>query len=246
MVGYAVSGSGLVTDVRVIESSGSEAFELAAIDAIEQWRFPPGDERQQTVLINFEFDRTVVLLSRRFTSLNRKAHKLIDAGDLDAASKMLDKIRSGDDLSVFELAYSYLTEGRIAGARGDQADQLALFRKAIRNEGRWLGRDNYLASLRAIVILEIEQQDYVSAVRDYGLLAESAVGRDKGKDLQELVQSIDEQLREQGAMAAPYRVSNFSLSVRRDRPGKERTMGVRPTVPGRGATPPPRPPGQSN
>ena len=59
MVGYAVSRSGLVTDVGVIESSGNKAFERATIDAMERWRFPPGDERQHTGLINFEFDRTV-------------------------------------------------------------------------------------------------------------------------------------------------------------------------------------------
>ena len=246
LVGYSVSRSGLVTDVGVIESSGNAAFERAAIDAMVRWRFPPGDERQHTGLINFEFDRTVVQLSRRFTSLNRKAHKLVDAGDLDAAAEMLEKIRSDDDLSVFELAYSYLTEGRIAGARGDHAGQLALFRQAIRNEGRWLDRDNYLATLRAIVIMEIEQQDYVSAVRDYGLLADSAVGRRKGGDLGDLVRSIDEQLQEKGVTAEPYMASNISLSIRRDRPDTDPTIGERPTDPGPGATPPPRPPRKSN
>jgi hypothetical protein len=199
---------------------------------MERWRFPPGDERQHTGLINFEFDRTVVQLSRRFTSLNRKAHRLIDAGDLDAADKMLERIRGDDDLSVFELAYSFLT--------------LAWFRKAIRNDGRWLDRDNYLAALRAIVIMEIEQQDYVSAVRDYNLLAESSVGRKKGGDLGDLVQSIDEQLQEKGVVTEPFMASNISLSVRRERPDTDPTIGERPTDPGPGATPPPKPPRKSN
>ena len=246
LVGYTVSRSGLVSDLGVIESSGSRAFERAAIDAMERWRFPPGDERQHTGLVNFEFDRTVVHLSRRFTSLNRRTHVLIDAGDLDGADEMLEKIRGFDDLSVFELAYSYLTEGRIAGARGDHAGQLALFRKAIRNDGRWLDRDNYLAALRAIVIMEIEQRDYVSAVRDYDLLAESSVGRQKGGDLDDLVRSIDEQLQEKGIVSEPYMASNVSLAVRRIRPNTDPTIGERPTDPGRGAVPPPRPRKKSN
>jgi TonB family protein len=246
LVGYSVARSGLVTDLGVIDSSGNEAFERSAIDAMQRWRFPPGEERQHTGLINFEFDRTVVRLSRRFTSLNRKTHQLIDAGDLDGAVSMLEKIRSDDDLSVFELAYSYLTEGRIAGARGDHAGQLELFRKAVRNEGRWLDRDNYLATLRAIVIMEIEQQDYVSAVRDYNLLAESSVGRKKGGELGDLVQSIDEQLQEKGVATEPYMASTISLSVRRQRPDTDPTIGERPTDPGPGATPPPKPPRKSN
>ncbi|MDJ0814199.1 MAG: energy transducer TonB [Woeseiaceae bacterium] len=242
LVGYAVSRGGLVTDVGVLESSGNKAFEREAVDAIERWRFAPGDERQETTLVNFEFDRTVVQLSRRFTSLNRKTHELVDAGDLDAADEMLARIRSDDDLSVFELAYSYLTEGRIAGARGYHGEQLRLFRKAIRNEGRWLDRDNYLAALNAIVIMEIQQQDYVSAVRDYNLLAESSVGRKKSRDLGELVQSIDEQLQEKGVVTEPFLASTLSLSVRRERPDADPTIGERPTDPGPGATPPPKPP----
>ena len=246
MVGYEVAPSGLVTYVGVLDSSGNEAFERAATNALAKWRFAPGDERQQTGLVNFEFDRTVVQLSRRFTSLNRKTHELIEAGDLDAADEMLEKIRSDDDLSVFELAYSYLTEGRIAGARGDHGGQLQLFRKAIQNEGRWLDRDNYLASLRAIVIMEIEQQDYVSAVRDYELLAETPVGRKLGGELGELVRSIDEQLQEKGINTEPYMASNISLTVKRDRPEHDPSIGERPTDPDRGATPPPKPPRKTN
>ncbi|MDJ0906877.1 MAG: energy transducer TonB [Woeseiaceae bacterium] len=246
MVGYEVAPSGLVTYVGVLDSSGNEAFERAATDALAKWRFAPGDERQQTGLINFEFDQTIVRLSRRFTSLNRRAHEYIEAGDLDAAEETLGKIRSYDDLGVYDLAYSYLTEGRIAGARGDHAGQLRLFRKAVQNDGRWLDRKHYLAALRAIVIMEIEQQDYASAVRDYELLAETSVGRDVGGDLAELVQSIDEQLQEKGITAAPYMASNISVTVERYRLTERDPIKERPSDADRGAHPPMKPPRKSN
>ncbi len=241
MVGYEVAPSGLVTYVGVLDSSGNEAFERAATNALEKWRFAPGDERQHTGMVNFEFDQTIVRLSRRFTSLNRRAHEFIEAGELDAAEEVLEKIRNYDDLSVYDLAYSYLTEGRIAGARGDHAGQLQLFRKAVQNEGRWLHRKHYHAALRAMVLMEIEQQDYASAVRDYELLSETSVGREVGADLAELVQSIDEQLQEKGITTAPYMVSNINVTVERVRLTERDPIKERPSDRDRGAYPPMKP-----
>ena len=241
MVGYEVAPSGLVSYAGVLDSSGNEAFERAATDALAKWRFAPGDLRQETGLVNFEFDQTIVQLSRRFTSLNRRAHDLIEDGDLEAAEEMLEKIRSYDDLTVYDLAYSFLTEGRIAGARGDHAGQLRLFRKAVQSEGRWLDRRHYLAALRAIVIMEIEQQDYASAVRDFELLSETSVGRERGADLEDLVLSIDEQLQEKGIDTPPYMAANISVTVERLRPTERDPIKEKPSDRDRGAYPPMRP-----
>jgi TonB family protein len=248
LLGYTVSRAGLVMDVGVIESSGNEAFDQAAIDAGQHWRFAPGEQRQQKVLMNFVYDRSVPRLSRRFMSINESVHELIDAGDLDGAEELLAELRSDTDLGVVDLAYSYLTEGRIAGERGDYAGQLALFRKAIRNDGHWLARVNYLAALRAIIIMEIDLQDYASALRDYELLTQTSAGRKLARDLEDVVRSIDAALQEQGLELQPFMVADYTVSVVREQPkwlsedmdswGQERrTPTVRPSSP-----PPTRPP----
>ena len=241
LVGYSILPSGLVADVGVLESSGNEVFERETVDALAKWRFAPGVERQQTSLINFELDGMDVQLSRRFMSLNRRAHERIDEGDLDAAEELIAKIRSDDDLSVYDLAYSYVTEGRIASARGDHARQLDLFRKAVLNDGRWMDRRHYFSTLRAIVIMEIEQKDYVSAVRDYELLAETSVGRERGADLEQLVRSIDEQLEEKGIDTPAYMASNINVRVKRSRPSPREEILERPADRDRGAYPPMKP-----
>ena len=241
LVGYSILPSGLVTDVGVLESSGNEAFERETVNALVDWRFPPGDERHQTSLINFEISGMGVQLSRRFMSLNRRAHKHIESGDLEKAEEALAKIRSDDDLNVYDLAYSYIIEARIAGARGDYARQLELFRMAVINEGRWLDRRHYLSTLRAMIIMEIEQQDYVSAVRDFALLTETSVGKERGADLEDLVRSIDEQLQERGINAPPYMASNTSITVKRTLPSQREQIGERPSDSERGAYPPVKP-----
>ena len=241
LVGLDVGRSGLVTDIYVIESSGSEAFENSALATLQHWRFTPGEEGTRTVLVNFEYDETVVQLSRRFMSLNARVHRHIDKGRLEKAEDVIADIRSDDDLTVFELAYSYLSEGRIAGERGDPARQLALFRKAVRNEGRWLARDNYLSALRAIVILEIDLQEYASAVRDYDLMADSPVGRDLSADLAEVVETIRAQMKAHNLGWQPYLVADTLVTVERDRPRIDKTLSQPPVNP-RGTVAPSTPP----
>jgi TonB family protein len=241
MVGLQVERSGLVADIGILESSGKEAFDRATLGALKEWRFTPGEEGRRTALVNFEYDRSFVQVSRRFMSLNDRVHRQIDKGNLDAAAALLADMRSDHDLTVFELAYSYLSEGRIASESGNPDGQLALFRKAIRNDGRWLARKNYLATLRAIIILEIDSQDYGSAIRDYDLLAETSVGRKIGADLGEVIEIIRQQLEETGIKMKPYMVADNQVSVRRDRPMHDSTISQPPINP-RGTVAPSAPP----
>jgi len=218
LIAYIVPSSGIVSELVIKDSSGSDAFERAALNAVREWRYAPGEERELSVLLNFVYDRQVVRLSRRFMSLNKKTHGLIDDGDLDAAQALLAEIRADDDLTTFELAYSFLTEGRVAGERADPAGQLQYFRRAMLNKGRWLSRDTYLACLRATVILAIEQGDFVSAVRDYELLTETKVGMKLGSDLEGSIDAIRAQFAGDGFDTSPYTAADSSITVKRDWP----------------------------
>ncbi len=242
LIAYIVSSSGIVSELYIKDSSGSDAFERAALNVVREWRYAPGKERELTVLLNFVYDRQVVRLSRRFMSLNQETHRLIDDGDFDAAQALLAEIRADDDLNTFELAYSFLTEGRVAGMRADPAGQLQYFRRAMLNKGRWLTRDTYLASLRATVLLAIDQGDFVSAVRDYELLNETRVGRKLGSDLEDSIEAISAQFAGDGFDAPPYTAADSSITVQRDWP-KHLTIdasevGIRDL----GIRPPPAPP----
>ena len=242
LIAYTVTRSGLVSDLGIRDSSGNNAFEKAALDAVRQWRYKPGDERELSVLLNFVYDRQIIRLSRKFISLNNRAHKFIDKGDLESAQGLLAEIRGDDDLTTFELAYSFLTEGRIAGERGSRVGQLRYFRKAMLNKGEWLARENYLACLRAAVILEIELGDLVTAVRDYELLTETRVGMKLGADLEDSIQAIRAQIEDGRFVTPPYIVADSSMSVQQERLRSPGTTGTQSESKNRGRTPPPSPP----
>lgn len=151
------------------------------------------------------------------------------------------------DLNAFEIAYSYLTEARIASERGNRVEQLGHFRKAMLNDGRWLARDNYLSCLRATVILEIEQEDFVTAIRDYELLTETEVGRNIAADLEGSIQTIKARIDRDGDVGLPYMVANSIVTVKRKRKIKGSWDGFRSgthnTWPSDdGLTPPRQPP----
>jgi len=228
VVAYTVNNGGVIVDPGIKNSSGSDAFDKAALKAVRDWRYEPGEERNFSVLLNFVYDRRMVNLSREFIRQNEKAHESIDKGDLDAARETITKIRSHKHLTAFELAYSFITEGRIAGARGDQAGQLRLFRKAMLNEGRWLARENYLKCLRAAVILELEQKDFVTAVRDYEFLTDTKTGMAIGAGLEEPIRAIRAQVERDRGIASPYMVANSVVSVTRERPRSPTPIRVHP------------------
>ena len=121
LIGYTVLKDGSVVSPAILESSGSEAFEKAAIEAVEKWRYTAGEETADTVLVNFIYERRYPQVSKKFYFRNDRIHRSIEKGKFDDALKRLEKMRSKDDLSAYELAYSFITEGRIYGEQGDKA-----------------------------------------------------------------------------------------------------------------------------
>ena len=93
LVGFDIARSGLISDIYILESSGSEVFERSALETMQHWRFTPGDERSETALVNFVYDTTFVNVSRRFLSLNERVHRQIDKGDLEKAEEYLAESR---------------------------------------------------------------------------------------------------------------------------------------------------------
>ena len=221
-----IDDNGIVVNLNIKDSSGSDAFNEAALSAVRDWRFEPGQGRQLTVLLNFVFDRRQVHLSRQFFSKIQKVHKSIDKGRLDDALKRIDDIRGNNELTAYELAYSLIAEGRLASERADKVEQLRLFRRAIINDGRWLERDKYLNMLRAIVVLEIQQQELASALQHYEMLVETGLGRGKAADLAGPIQIVRELLGG-GEFPPPYVVANIAVTVEHDARIRDKDIGFR-------------------
>ncbi len=218
LVDLEIDELGLVSGSNIRNSSGSDAFDEAALKALDEWRYAPSEQTSRTVLVSFVYSKSNPTLRRNFTSRYKKIHKAVDAGDLDKARRTLRKIRQDKNLSAFELAYSFIAEGRIAAASGDRREQLRCFRLAMLNDGHWVASDTYQDLLYAAVVLEIQEEDYGSALRDFSLLSESAPGRDATKDLENVIQEIRSFVENSESEALPFTFADQEIMVETRRP----------------------------
>lgn len=216
LVELTIGDEGSVKDAKIRDSSGSDAFDRATLKAVRKWHYPRSTNEDLTVMVNFVFDRVYAYFKRDFLHRYVKAHVAIDNGELDRAQGIVGMIRENPKLNAFELAYTYIVEGRIAEQRGDMAAQLHCFRKAMLNEGRWVGGAVYRKLLYAAVILEIQQEDFSSALRDYALLSSSKSGRELGEGLSAMVDTIRAMIENDPSVSPPFMVADLEITVKRD------------------------------
>ena len=222
LLSYDVLRDGTVFSPVIEASSGSDAFNDAALEAVSRWRYIPGEARNDKVLLHFVYERKQPFVSKKFFARDRKVHAEIDKGKFDSAQERIDEMRRKDDLTAVELAYTYVSEGRIHGARGDKEGQLALFRRAMINDGRWLSRNDYLKLLRASVILELQLRDFSSALRDYGILTETDVGRKMAADIEEPMAKIVSAAENGVEFPPPYTPAEMEVFIVREPPQPSR------------------------
>ena len=213
LVDVTLNKDGVVAEPEILLSSGNDAFNESALTAVQKWRHDSITDTRLSVLVNFVFQRAYPQLRRSFLSRYRKAHAAMDNGNLDQAQELFDKMRQDSDLTAFELAYLYIVEGRIAGERGNRAEQLRCFRMAMLNDGRWLGEKTFHSLLYAVVVLEIQEEDFASALRDYALLTQSKSGREKGEDLAETIAAIRAMITDDHSIAPPFMASDLVVTV---------------------------------
>lgn len=210
-----VDEDGIVVDIGIKDSSGSAAFNEAAIEALREWRFEPAERREISVLLNFVYGRSEVHLSRKFVTHIGEVHEAIGNGELDSAQENIDVFRNNENVTANELAYSLIAEARIASVRGDKAEQLRCFRRAIINQGHWLEADKYLMLLRTIVVLEVQLQDFRSALQTFDLLSSTRSGRKAAQDLVEPMKTIRAMVAGGGEFAPPWAVASIEMTVER-------------------------------
>lgn len=239
---FAVLEDGTVFSPVVEASSGSEAFNDAATKAVSRWRYIPGQAQTETAILHFVYERKQQYVSKKFFARDRKVHAAIDKGKLDEAQERIDEMRSRDDLTAVELSYTHVAEGRIYEARGNKEGQLDHFRKAMINNGRWLSRNDYLKLLHASVILELQLRDYSSALRDYGILTETDVGRKLASDIEEPMRRIASAVENGAELPPPYAPAELEVFIVREPPRPSRSDQIPRPEPEREPSRPEAPP----
>ncbi len=177
VLNYVVTDEGEVVEPVVEESSGSGAFERAAISAVKRFEYEPamlnGEPVQQCktkVMISFALEGKEQAVSRPFYARYRRMDTAVNEGDIEKAEAILNEALEKESLTNGEISWSWAMKARIAGIRGDKDAQLTAVRRALGSSGKWIPEELREGLLTTRTVLELENGDYSSAMDSYSKL----------------------------------------------------------------------------
>ena len=171
---YVVTEEGEVIEPVVEASSGSRAFERAAMRTVKRWRYEPalldGEPIQQcktSVRIVFAIDGAQDKVSRRFRKQYRKIEKDIEQGNIDTASLALEGAFQAKGLSLGELSWLWVLQLRIAWIQGDEEQQLTAVRQALAGSKGSIPDELKEGLLKTKAFLEFQNGNYAATLSAY-------------------------------------------------------------------------------
>lgn len=174
VLNYIVTDDGQVIEPVIEESSGSPAFERAAIQTVEDWRYEPallnGEPVQQCktrVRIAFAIRGSQDRVSRPFYARYRKMEQTLNEGDIETASAELESALESEGLTLAEMSWLWALRARIAGLQGDKEQQLSALRRATAGSPEWTPEDLRIGLLTTRTALELESGDFSAAMQSY-------------------------------------------------------------------------------
>ena len=189
---YVVTKEGEVVEPVVEASSGSRAFERAALNTVKNWRYEPamlnGEPIQQcktAVRISFALDGAQSEVSRNFYRKYRKIDKILAKGEIDSASAELEK---AFELTLGELSWLWALQARLAGLQEDREQQLVAVRRALAVSKDWIPDKLRSGLLTTRVVLELQQNNFAAALDAYADL--QAIDSANTANLDPIIQNI--------------------------------------------------------
>ena len=174
---YVVNKDGEVVDPVVEESSGSRAFEKAALRTVKGWSYEPatwdGETVQQCqtkVMISFAIEGSETVVSRKFHRRYRIIDHAIVKGDMEKAGELLDETFAEFNMTLSEVAWLHALRARYAAVIGDEEMQLKAVRKATAGSGRWIDPKLYPKLLYVRSVMEFERRNLPDALDAYDKL----------------------------------------------------------------------------
>ncbi len=182
MLSFVVSETGEVEEPMIEDSSGVEAFERAALDAIRRWRYTPatvnGEPVEQSMLktrITFALEGPATGATRRFQDAYRAIRRLLDAGDYAAAEPLLGEMEFGGRQNLYEDALFWaLKYGYLEGVQStDTAAKQRALQLALGHQADHLPADMLVALFQRLYVLQVQATDFSAARSTFERLRDS-------------------------------------------------------------------------
>lgn len=178
-ISYSIDASGRPQNISVVDSTGHEAFERSAIDAVEIWRFKPAmvdgkparQSRNQSV-ITFKISQGNIGANRPFSRRYEKMGELIAKGRLDEARENFHETLAGYALSLYEISNLWAQRARLELAAGDPRALRTAVRRATISDGQWINEETHRELLALRVRAELNLGNWAAALDVFEKLVE--------------------------------------------------------------------------
>ena len=183
MLSFVVSEAGEVEEPMIEDSSGVEAFERAALDAVRNWRYTPATVNGQRVAQSMVNTKIVFSLqgeeatgvTREFQDAYRKIRRLLDAGDYAAAEPLITEMEFGGRQNLYEDALFWaLKYGYLEGVQSaDTAEKQRALQLALGYQSDHLPPDMLVALMQRLYVLQVQAIDFGAARSTFDRLRSS-------------------------------------------------------------------------
>ncbi|WP_185969263.1 energy transducer TonB [Aliiglaciecola sp. M165] len=221
-VSYVIDNNGQVIDPVIIDSSGVKDFEKATLRAIKKWQYSPAmrdgepiQQCQMKVQMDFVLNNGSDGVRKRFRAMYMKASDYLEQGNFVEADDVLSKMKSRKIWNMYENAWFWMLDAKVASALKDESRELSSLSRAVSsNDGdKYLGSDNFLLSQQRIFILQLKSELYTDALDTFQIIEDSPNSQKISANLLETAKKLENYMNSDQLLVRNQKIGSRGVEV---------------------------------
>jgi TonB family protein len=167
---FVVNTEGKVENIVVVDSSGMQAFENAAIKAIEHWEYSPAyvdgkpvEQCHNNVQMDFRLQGIEKRVRRKFKNNYESVREALNSNDIGLARELFDGMKNKGLLNSIEFSFFSLLGADLTKAEKDRLAELDYVKSILFTDdsGEYLGEEAHRILLNRLFVLQLQQSKYL-------------------------------------------------------------------------------------
>lgn len=214
---FMIDTSGKPYEIVVTDSTGSKAFEAAAIRSSNKWSFKPavssaGElvEAGYSMRLYF-YHWEIAGVSRRFRRSYQQVSAAIADGDRARSEAALGQLLAEN---LYEDAFASLARYQFEAKWGTEAGQLSALRRAMETQPgpRFIPRSQFITMLQTLLNLQLRARDFAGALSTWEKLEYMKPDEESMAQLQPVIADAVALRKDQRAYSVPGEISAAASS----------------------------------
>ncbi|WP_166424693.1 energy transducer TonB [Paraglaciecola sp. 20A4] len=170
---FVVGTDGSVNNIVVVDSTGMQDFEKAAVAAMKNWQYSPAfidgkpiEQCYNKVQMDFQLDGGVRGVRRKFKRNYENVREALNSNDISLARELSDSMKDKGLLNSIEFVFYSLLRADLAKAKSDDLAELKHIERILNTDrkGEYLGNEAYSLLLNRMFALQLTQAQYLDSL----------------------------------------------------------------------------------